>query len=351
MAPEIGEPLKYLPLLPRHVLKQHKIIEPLDTRFRSAARMLQCLWRCDQKLQIGAYLGSDGKRRKLGSRISDSAGQTGANFITPEIAKVAWREMAYREPGALIDEERFLTNLLSSQTLTFNLFAPWRLDADLACIMATDLMGTEIFVRRVRFETSPGRGDPKFSGDFTAFDAAVFYVTPEHKRGVLCFEIKYSEALQEPNRPLNPRYDQLAETSGLFIDHADPALRANPLQQLFRQTLLAKSMIDADICDEAHIILVGPELNHQVQAAAKTFAGHFRAPDEGAVRFHSVSLERFIDTFRQCGQPEHAAALHARYADFWRVDAELERNIPRPKNDSPSDRKEAEMARITACTD
>lgn len=331
MDQELGDVFQRLPLLPERLLKAHKIDEPLDTRFRSAARLLQSLWRSDQKLSIGTYAKADGKLRQLGSRITDAAGQAGANFLSPEIAKVARREMAYREHGALIDEERLLTNLLSSQTLAFNLFAPWRLDVDLACVMATDLMGTDIFVRRTLFETSPGRGDPKFTGDHTAFDVAALYITPEHKRGILCFEIKFSESLEEPSKPLNPRYDELAEKSDLFVDHAATALRSNPLQQLFRQTLLAKSMIGANVVDEAHIVLIGPEHNQNVQLAAKTFAGHFRWPDDGSVRFRSVTLEKFIDTIRQCGQPEHAAALHARYADFWRLDAELDRYISQPK--------------------
>ena len=56
-------------------------------------------------LPIGSYLGEDGKRRKLGSRISVAAGKAGGNFLTTEIAHTARRETAYREIGALIDFE------------------------------------------------------------------------------------------------------------------------------------------------------------------------------------------------------------------------------------------------------
>ena len=87
--------------------------------------MLQSLWRTDRGLPIGSYVNEDGKRRKLGSRISESAGRGGGNFLTPEIARTARREAAYREIGAMIDAERLATNLLSSMPLTFNLLAPW----------------------------------------------------------------------------------------------------------------------------------------------------------------------------------------------------------------------------------
>ena len=114
MAPEFGKPIHQPPLIPAGVLKKHRVHEPLDTRFRSAARLLQALWREDRDLPIGSHLGEDGKRRKLGSRISEAAGKGGGNFLTPEIAHTARREAAYREIGAFFDAERLTTNLLSS---------------------------------------------------------------------------------------------------------------------------------------------------------------------------------------------------------------------------------------------
>ena len=80
----------------------HRVHEPLNTRFRSPARLLQALWREDQDLPIGSYVSDDGKRRKLGS---EAAGKAGANFFTPKIAHIARRETAYREIGGLTDFE------------------------------------------------------------------------------------------------------------------------------------------------------------------------------------------------------------------------------------------------------
>jgi hypothetical protein len=97
MAPEFGTPIHQLPLIPATILKQHRVHEPLDPCFRSAARLLQALWREDRGLPIGSYVGEDGKRRKLGSRIAEAAGKAGGNFLTPEIAHTARRETAYRE--------------------------------------------------------------------------------------------------------------------------------------------------------------------------------------------------------------------------------------------------------------
>jgi hypothetical protein len=163
MAPEFGKPIHHLPLIPTNVLKKHRVHEPLDTRFRSAARLLRALWREDRDLPIGDYVGEDGKRRKLGSRISEAARRGGGNFLTPEIAHVARRETAYREIGALIDAERLATNLLSSMPFTFNLLAPLgalpRTRLGLSDRVLPAFTGA---ARQLLFEHSPGRGNSKF---------------------------------------------------------------------------------------------------------------------------------------------------------------------------------------------
>ena len=96
MAPEFGKPIHQLPLISANILKKHCVHEPLDPRFRSAAPLLQALWREDRDLPIGSHVNEDGKRRKLGSRISELAGRTGGNFLTPEIAHTARREAVHR---------------------------------------------------------------------------------------------------------------------------------------------------------------------------------------------------------------------------------------------------------------
>ena len=62
MAPEFGTPIHQLPLIPANVLKKHRVHDALDTRFRSAARLLQALWREDRGLPIGSYVNEDGKK-------------------------------------------------------------------------------------------------------------------------------------------------------------------------------------------------------------------------------------------------------------------------------------------------
>ena len=131
--------------------------------------MLQALWREDRDLPISSYVNEDGKRRKLGSRISRAAGKAGGNFLTPEIAHTARREAAYHEIGALIYAERLATNLLSSMPLTFNLLAPWGHTLERASSYLIELLPAFTgAAHQLLFEHSPGRGNPKFTADYTA---------------------------------------------------------------------------------------------------------------------------------------------------------------------------------------
>src|ERR1700730_13453634 len=233
MAPEFGKPIHQLTLIPANVLKKHCVHEPLDTRFRSAARLLQALWREDRDLPIGSYVNEDGKRRKLGSRISEAAGKTRGHLLTPEIAHTARREAAYREIGALIYADRLATNLLSSMPLTFNLLAPWGHSLERASSYLIELLPAFTgAARQLLFEHSPGRGNPKYTADHTAFDALIRYSDVRGRNGFVAFEIKYSESLREPTPELKPRHAELSHASNLYVDPAAAALRANPLQQL-----------------------------------------------------------------------------------------------------------------------
>ena len=85
MAPEFGKPIHQLPLIPANVLKKRRVHEPLDPRFRAAARLLQSIWREDRGLPIGSYVGEDGKRRKLGSRIAEAGAGEAAISSSPRL--------------------------------------------------------------------------------------------------------------------------------------------------------------------------------------------------------------------------------------------------------------------------
>ena len=260
-----------LPLIPRKVLKAHHVCEEYDNRFRSAARLLQALWRERHNLPIGTHT-NKGAKRRIGSLLADNAAEAGRNFLTPEIAEIARLSAAYQEPGAMIDSRRLFGNLLSSHSLTINLVAPLCRNLGLAAkILRAMVPGIDVKkVIEVRIEHSPGRLDTTLTGDRSAFDAAFIFERSDGKRGLVGVEVKYSESGHEPARAeRNSRYDQLAEAAGLFKEPAHAALRVNPLQQHFRQHLLAQAAQMRGDYAEAHYLLVAPRDNHLVKNAAQ----------------------------------------------------------------------------------
>ena len=237
-----------------------------------------------------------------------AAGKAGGNFLMPEIAHTARREAAYREIGALIDQERLATKLLSSMLLTFNLLAPWGHAPERASGYLIELLPAFTgAAHQLLFEHSPGRGNPKYTGDYTAFDALIRYSDGQGHNGFVAFEIKYSESMREPMPELKPRHAELSNASGLFTDPAAAGLRANPLQQLWREHLVAQSMVDHVLYDEGYLVTIAPAFNYHVQDAAEAYHAQLRGPEDGKVRFTNLTMEDTIEVIR-LSDPAHAEA-------------------------------------------
>lgn len=315
-------PTAQLPIIPQKVLKAHRVCEKYDNRFRSAARLLQALWRERHDLPIGTHT-HKGSKRRIGSLIADNAAEAGRNFLTPQIAEIAMLSAAYMEPGAMIDRNRLFSNLMSSHPLTINLLGPLCRNFDLAAkIIRAMVPGIDVkSVIDVRFEHSPGRLNPAFTGDRSAFDAAVIFERSDGARGLVAIEVKYTESGQEPApAEINGRYAELARSSGLFKQPDHAALRVNPLQQLFREHLLAQAAVLRGSFAEAHFVLIAPQHNYPVQRAAALYTSFLAKAGKEQVPFIAVDLEHVIEAFGWAGEEAHALDLFDRYTNWQAVD-------------------------------
>lgn len=330
-------PMPTLPLLPEALRRAHAVHVPADGRFKQAARMLQALYREDRGIPIGRYRDGNGKLRRLGSMISTQAGDQGANIIDPDDLPVVTRELIYREIGAVYDIDRLKRNLLSSQPLVFNTCSCLKRDLALATRVFAELLpGLIAEVTHVLFEHAPGRDGPRSvhasagsrpasaTRDHTAYDLAVRGRSSTGARVLVGLEFKYSESCLEPVPRFTGNYDALAPRTELFIDAADRKLRANPVQQFFRQTCLAAAALELGLADTAMVVVVAPQHNLSVHSATDAFAGHLRDPERGRVPFRVITLERLFAALVAAGRPEHARRLYRRYCDFWLIDGELE---------------------------
>lgn len=266
------------------------------------------------------------QRVRLGSRITEAAGKQGVNLLAPEIAALVRRECVYRELGAMIEVDRLRSNLLSSMPLTFNIFAPLKLDLRQASRFMAELFpGLMTEVLAVKFEHSPGRGSAVYVRDYSALDLCVYGLNATGQRVMAGWEIKYSEGTFEPtpNR-ISDRQLEITATSGLYHEAEDPGLFLNPHQQLTRELNLCQSILHHGDVDVGLFVLASPRLNHLTQAMGESFGAMLNPPQDGRAGFVSITLERVLEALVSIGMVAHAQALHRRYFDFHLVDGELE---------------------------
>jgi hypothetical protein len=194
--------LPRVPLVPDEIVRQNNVFFEIDTRFRRAARLLQCLWLKDREIETGIHVrgeGDDAIVMPLHSNLSRDAARAGKNFLSPQIHALVRHELLMREEGAAIDEERLFGNALSSMPLCFNLFGPMALNLKLASDVFRKLLPD--FVDHVEgfiFEHSPGRREARFLHDGTAWDIAMRIITPDGEPGTVFIEVKYSEDMHGP---------------------------------------------------------------------------------------------------------------------------------------------------------
>ena len=313
-----------LPIIPSHLLKQYQVEDVGDTRFRACARLLQSMWREDQQLPVGSHQQTNDYDRCLGSRIDRASGSFGRNFLTTKIARLAKYETVYREPGAMVEENRLWHNLLSSQPLCFNLFGDMKLDLSMATRFWSSLFPDHMAkVEVIYFEHSPGRGNEAFIADYTAFDVLIAGQSRKGQRSFIAIEVKYSESMNEPAASIRPRYNAVSTRSGLFKDPEHPALRSAPIQQLWREHMLSQTMLDNGLYDSGLFLVVHPAKNEDCSVAVASYKQHLHEPSAGNPAFAALTLEECVQGMRDIGEAELADALFTRYLDFDRIEAAI----------------------------
>lgn len=237
-----------------------------------------------------------------------------ANYITETIRAVVRAEVLdpVKSAARVYREPRIFNNLLSSQPLCFNLFSELQRDLGLASRVFGSLLGQcELSVDAIEFEYSPGRGNPRFTSDGTAFDVFVSYTIQGRCKGFVGIEVKYAENLEVEGALMRPRYEEVADAMDVFIADARERLRRPPLEQFWRDHLLAGSLVlDVDSgFEHGAYAIVFPRGNTVVGAAVDAYRDCLR--DHGVIR--SWSLELVLDAIQQAGGGEWVLELRERY--------------------------------------
>ena len=294
--------------------RRHSVFVPGDNHFQRQVRLLQALWREERGYPIGDHRGPP-----LGSRLAMPwARKSLANYLTPTIGRLVAFEYANRnKQRKLFGFPRLFDDLLSSQPLCFNLFGELKADLALASAVLGQLTGGAVEkVTRVEFEHSPGRGDARFSGDNSAFDVYLEFQRAGGGRGFIGIEVKYHEDLSNPPAPHRARYDEVAEGMGCFRDEKREALRGKPLQQLWRDHLLAGSLAATKKFDSGLFAVIYPAGN---MPCATAVAAYRECLSDGS-SFAAWTLEEVVDAVSAHTRAAWVKAFRDRYLRFSKLD-------------------------------
>jgi len=281
-----------------------------DTDYAAFARLLQSKWRDKKGFPFIKY----------GNFLEEGFAKTSrANYLTDNIKELVTQAVLDSEGNkAMISEPRIWNNLLSSQPLCFNLFGELYDDLELATKYFKTLFPSRVEkVTSIKFEYAAGRGNKKYTGDYSAFDAFIKY-TNKGKKGFIGIEVKYTESLQEEtiekaaknvDRHYN-RYNSLTSDK-YFKTNAFDFVQQVPISQIWRDHLLYIShLIDYD---EGFFVFLFPKSNIQCLNGVMQYQEYLISDNEAQTGFYPRYLDDFIKTLRNLHNTDWTRELEERY--------------------------------------
>jgi len=296
-----------------------------DTVFASNARLLQSIYRENMNFPKGIYNSKHRGEVEIGNILHDDITKfKKANFFNNErIANLVKNEIK-NFPEKLIKEPRIWNNLLSSQPLAFNLFGELKLESSFntATKLFNSLFDGDVKkVTGIEFEYSPGRRNPKYLNDRSAFDVFVKYISKNDERCFFGIEVKYSENMHDSPAKTKPEYDAVANKMGIFKKDSFEALKNTSLQQLWRDHLLAGSLCKSNKdYDKGCFIITYPKDNIQCVNKINEYRKTFKIDDEKSSFFYPITLEDFIGELKKISNANWISDFYSRYLDFSIID-------------------------------
>jgi hypothetical protein len=292
--------------------------QPDLTTFRRRARYQQAMWREARGYPIGTS--PSGQPKPNGSMLTTTDAAGFVNFLSPQIAAAVQHRIDSREPGQQFEPGRLKANLLSSMPMCFNLFGECFNDPARLTEVGKTLFGLQEAGKEVRFEWSPNRRDPGFTGDGTAFDAALVFGDPSGPETVIGIETKYHERVDIEARPdavtRLPRYTEIAQKARIdgkpvFKPDWEGRVLGTELQQIWRDHLLLLSLLEHDSGRWARgcYVLVYPSGHTGFAAAGGAYRDEVLA-DTSTFRLMTVEELNGAGVLHR---PETATAFKKRY--------------------------------------
>jgi hypothetical protein len=291
-----------------------------DNSWAAGCRWLQSYWRAHELALPPGEHSAKRPNRLVVSMLPQSADR-GANFLGPDVLVAVDSRLAEGNHSGIIDEDRLLRNLLSSQPTCFNLFGPFADDPSplLSWVQTIDPEAERI--HHVRFEWAPD-GKRHFGGR-SAFDAFVEYFAGG--RRFLGIECKYAEDLAASSIKVREPYIAFTDASSDWREGASRRLDVPRLRQFWLNTLLAQSLVERDeTYERGTVIVVACRADQSAYGATALVRTELHAPDAW---LRWCPYEEVLDAIR--GHEEWADRFRRRYLDFGPVAHLLSLDDPR----------------------
>ena len=300
--------------------KSYSAFEKSDVSdFQRKARILQSMWRKERGFKAGQY---QGKTR--GNYLPMPWAQnTLNNFLSDTTRKVVAKEVLHQSDySKFYAKPRVFNNLLSSQPLCFNLFAELQQDLFLATKVFRQLCPYRVnTVLSIQFEHSPGIKDASYLGDRSAFDVYVEFFNKADEKGFIGIEVKYHENLRDTPAETKERYFEVASAMGCFKNECLESLRRAPLEQIWRNHLLAGSLqySPKDSFKDGLFVFVYPQQNLHCRQAVKQYKQCLTIDRT----FQSWTLESIVEAIKQNTKDRWIDDVIDRYLNFEKIEKYL----------------------------
>ena len=177
-----------------------------------------------------------------GNTLRPEDGMQGYNFVNEAIHRFA--EQRLDQAQGMVEPGRLRNNLLSSQPMCFNLFAPLAQDLSLASRLTAGLfrLPDALRVTEVEIEYAPSK--EQHLNDNTAFDAWIEYERGQGVRGFVGIETKLTEPFSQAEYAFDERYARWRyQPDWWWRPGAEEAFSDRRFNQLWRNHLLAFSIL------------------------------------------------------------------------------------------------------------